>query len=80
VREAGGDALAPIDRAFRLALCRPPTAEEKRSAQAFLDRQSRRIIDEDQANIAGPPRNPAEVALEALCLVLYNLNEFVYVD
>src|SRR5260370_41131797 len=24
-REAGGDPLAQIDRAFRLALCRPPT-------------------------------------------------------
>jgi hypothetical protein len=80
VPEAGGDALAQVDRAFRLALCRPPTAEEKRSAQAFLDRQRRRIVDEDQANASGPPRNAAEVALEALCLVLYNLNEFVYVD
>lgn len=80
VREAGGDALAQIDRAFRLALCRPPTAEEKLSAQAFLDRQALRIAEEDRTNAVQPPRNPADVALEALCLVLYNLNEFVYVD
>ena len=47
---------------------------------AFLDRQGIRIADEDRANPGQPLRNAAQVALEALCLVLYNLNEFVYVD
>ena len=29
---------------------------------------------------ADPPDEPAQRALEALCLALFNLNEFVYVD
>ena len=32
------------------------------------------------ARAGTPPRNAVQVALEALCLVLYNLNEFIYVD
>jgi hypothetical protein len=80
VREAGAERRAQVDRAFRLAICRPPTAEEQLSAQAFLERQAQRIVEEDRANAAQPPRDPLQTALEALCLVLYNLNEFVYVD
>jgi hypothetical protein len=80
VREAGSDRPAQVDRAFRLTLCRPPTADELISAQQFLDRQALRVAEEDRATNAQPPRDPTQTALEALCLVLYNLNEFVYID
>ncbi|MBI3863480.1 MAG: DUF1549 domain-containing protein [Planctomycetia bacterium] len=80
IRDAGSDRAAQIDRAYRLALCREPSADEKAAALAFLDRQAAQIAEEDRANGAGPPRDVAQVALAALCLVLYNVNEFVYVD
>ncbi|HLJ11123.1 MAG TPA: DUF1549 and DUF1553 domain-containing protein [Planctomycetaceae bacterium] len=79
-READADPVAQIDRAYRLALSRSPSAEEKAAALAFLERQARRVAEEDQAAPQNPPRNAARVALEALCLVIYNLNEFAYVD
>ncbi len=80
VREAGSDRAAQIDRAYRLAVCRSPSADERAAAVAFLDRQAMKIAEEDRAKPEQPPRNAAQVALEALCLVLYNLNEFIYVD
>jgi hypothetical protein len=80
VNEAGSERAAQVERAYLLAVCRHPTADEKLAALAFLDRQAQRIAEEDRAKPGQPPRNAAQVALEALCLVLYNLNEFVYVD
>jgi hypothetical protein len=80
VEESGGDAAAQVESAYRLAVCRSPTPEEKSAALAFLGRQSQRVAEETSANPGQPLRNPAQVALEALCLVLYNLNEFVYID
>jgi hypothetical protein len=79
-REAGEDRAAQIDRAYRLALCRSPTADERSAALAFLDRQTQRVAEEDGARPDQPPRNAARTALQALCLVIYNLNEFAYVD
>jgi hypothetical protein len=74
---AKGEAL--VDRAYRLALSRPPTADEAAAALAFLDRQEKRLRDEATTD-ANPSADPRKIALQALCLVLYNLNEFVYVD
>jgi len=79
-REAGEDRAAQIERAYRLALCRSPTADERSAALAFLDRQAQRVAEEDRARADQPPRNAARTALQALCLVIYNLNEFAYVD
>ena len=62
-------------------MCRPPTTEELSAGLAFLDRQAAQIVAEDSAREPGQPaRNAPRVALAALCLVIYNLNEFVYVD
>jgi hypothetical protein len=80
VRDVGSDRESQIERAYRLALCRSPTAEEKIAALAFLDRQAAQITEEDRAKPEKRPRSAPAIALEALCLVLYNLNEFVYVD
>jgi hypothetical protein len=84
LREAGDQPAAQIDRAYRLAVNRSPTPEELSAGLAFLDRQAAQIIAEDsardQSDPAQPPRDARRVALAALCLVIYNLNEFVYVD
>lgn len=72
-REVGNDCAAQIRLAFELALCRPPSAEESKLALDFLVRQQRQI--ESEARAAGEAR---QRALAAFCLVLLNMNEFVY--
>jgi hypothetical protein len=80
LREVGDQPGAQIERAYRLALSRGPTAEEKSAGLAFLERQAAQIVAEDRAQGGQAARSATRVALAALCLVLYNLNEFVYVD
>jgi len=57
-REAGSDAAAQVNRAFRLAFVRPPTRDELAGATQLVRGES----------------------LFALCRMLLNANEFVYVD
>lgn len=78
-RDAGADPAEQVAKAYRLALSRPPTSDEVASALAFLHRQSNRLRDE-AASAGQPPADTTKLALQALCLVLYNVNEFVYVD
>ncbi|MDB5391883.1 MAG: hypothetical protein JWM11_7529 [Planctomycetaceae bacterium] len=68
-REAGADAAAQITLAYQLALARAPAADELEQASKFL--QSRQVSKNSME---------AAQALPALCLVLYNLNEFFYID
>jgi hypothetical protein len=56
-KEAGPDAASRVDLAYRLALCRPPSAAERERMQAFLRSGG---------------------ALDEMCRVILNLNEFVY--
>ena len=63
-REAGSDRSKEIDRLFRLALGRSPTGSESAIAGRLLRR---------------PPGKGAD-PLQSLCLVVLNLNEFIYVD
>jgi hypothetical protein len=77
--DAGDDNAARIDRAYRLALARRPGDDERAWALGFLDRQARQVADEDRES-EKQPRDARQTALEALCLVLFNLNEFSYVD
>lgn len=62
----------PIDRAYRLALGRGATPEEKAQAEMFLQEQMRRI--------PGPPAAARQAAFVDFCHVLLNANEFLYVD
>ena len=64
VKDAGTDPDKAIDRAFALALSRPPTSEERAAMRSFL------------ANHKGPFPD----AVTDLCHALLNLNEFLYVD
>ena len=63
-REAGPDRRQQIDRLFRLAFGRAPKANETTLANRLLDRRVQKGAD----------------PLQSLCLVVLNLNEFIYVD
>jgi hypothetical protein len=85
-RDVGADAGAQVRRAFELALCRRPRAEELQAGLDFLDKQQRQI-DADtewfslaQALRPGLGKTSKRRALEAFCLVILNTNEFVYVN
>jgi hypothetical protein len=71
--DAGNDPERVIDRAHRLALGRPPDADERVTMRAFLDRQT--------ALLAGRKLpSPFAAAVADLCHALLNVNEFLYVD
>ena len=77
IREAGDDPTAQVERAFHLALTRPPSEQERKESLDFLGEQRHRV--------GRRPRRedriePAREALRAFCLVLLNTNEFVTVD
>jgi hypothetical protein len=62
--ESKGDPDAATDRAFRLALGRPPTSEERAKVAAFLAKRGGLTAD----------------TAADLCHAVFNLNEFLYVD
>jgi hypothetical protein len=71
----GGDADAParIDRAYRLAYCRPPSAGEVARGTAFLTAQA--------ADHVAAGRGPDEAeALADFCQMLLASNEFLHVE
>jgi hypothetical protein len=74
--EAGQDPKEQVARAFELALGRPPRAEESRAALEFLDRQEGQI--RADAGTSAEPLAARRKALESFCLVVLNMNEFVY--
>jgi hypothetical protein len=77
VREAGTDPSKQIDLAYRLALCRPPTVTEQAALLAFLKDEANHLArDASRRN----PTSADRVALQRMCRVLFNLNEFVYAD
>ena len=66
LRECGPDADRQIDRAYRLALARPPRPDEREAARTFL---------RTQADLLGDRL----AALADFCLAMFNRNEFLYV-
>ncbi|MBI1901737.1 MAG: PSD1 domain-containing protein [Planctomycetia bacterium] len=80
---SGNDRAAHVARAFRLALGRPPTPEEARLSLAYLERQYEAADERDRADGRKTPPTGDEAyrqALASFCLLVFNLNEFVYVD
>jgi hypothetical protein len=72
--EAGNDPAAQVDRIYRMALGRPPKDSERQKAIQFLS---------DPVLKQRPGRRPGADdpgALADLAHVIYNLNEFVWVD
>ncbi len=75
VREVGPDSGQQLERAYLLALCRPPTVAEQAALQQFLEQEANQRMRE-----AGSQAGARQQALEQVCRVLLNLNEFVYPD
>ncbi|MFN0169247.1 MAG: PSD1 and planctomycete cytochrome C domain-containing protein [Bryobacteraceae bacterium] len=76
INETGWDPERQIDRAYRLTLSRPPTSAERDSMRTFLSREAAGIARESGED----RRNAQQKALEQMCRVIFNLNEFVYTD
>jgi mono/diheme cytochrome c family protein len=75
LQEAGSAASDKVDHAYRLALQRGPTDDERKTLLDFLQRQGtawRQIVDDEE--------QAGRAALQSLCLLVLNLNEFVYID
>jgi hypothetical protein len=72
-REAGLKLEQQIERAFQLAVQRPPTKAESNAAHSLLADQAERARTEGV-------KEPEAVALRSLCRALLNLNELVYAD
>ena len=77
VREVGDDPRTQVERAFAMALCRSPRPEEVQAALGFLAQQQRQI-EADAHGKNGSVEKSA--ALAAFCLVIFNTNEFVFVN
>jgi hypothetical protein len=66
-----------VDRAFQLALARPPTAAERSASLDFVKAQSA----QRHSRAPDEPATDARVAAVAdYCQALFGLNEFIYVD
>jgi hypothetical protein len=66
-----------VNRAFALALGRPPRPDESTAVLQFLDKQAAQIT-ADALRATSARISARRQALEAFCLVLLNMNEFVY--
>ncbi len=73
VREAGSEPEQQIDRAYRLALSRPPSPTERDALIRYLSEKS------GEQSINSKNGGP-QSALTQMCRVILNLNEFVYVE
>ena len=60
-----------VNRAWRLALSRPPSPSERTAALVHLETQARHFASEKDAPF---------LALASLCHALLNINEFIYID
>lgn len=74
-REVGGDVAAQAGRALRLAFCRAPSEARQADAVAVLQQQRAAHV-EDGAEATAAGRR----ALADLAHVLFNCNEFIYID
>ncbi len=85
---AGQTAESQVDLVYERALGRPPTAAESAAGLRFLREQTAKLKESNRpvTELALPEPHAegtdpfAAAALTDFCLVLFNLNEFVYVD
>jgi hypothetical protein len=68
-----------VTRAYWLALGRPPAAEEKAKAEAFIGKQTRVYLEAGKTGSIEEGRDGIPAFVD-FCQVLLNLNEFVYVE
>ena len=72
-----------VDDAWRLALNRPPSDQEKQEALELLSTRARRIKKDRWTELPAGLEEiplPKAAALTELCLALFNVNEFLYID
>jgi hypothetical protein len=81
MREVGDRPEKQIERAYALALCRPPTAAERAALLQFLKEEADGLAKEAIKKGKPLPAGAAQrAALRQMCRVIFNLNEFVYTD
>ncbi|PYV39968.1 MAG: hypothetical protein DMG06_21655 [Acidobacteria bacterium] len=79
--EAGPNAEKQIERAYLLALCRPASVREKAEMLEFLrTEEAQRLQDVSGQATAADHERARHGALEQMCRVILNLNEFAYAD
>jgi hypothetical protein len=78
-REAGSEPRRQIERAWQLALCRAPSVEETAAMLEFRERLAQQLVAEaDRENRTCTIVEARNGALDQMCRVILNLNEFVY--
>ncbi len=88
MREVGADPAACVDRAWLIALARHPTETERTEALRLMEALASEAAADESAATAlsqsaeGLQRLPEEkaAALAKLCLAIFNLNEFLFID
>ena len=79
VHDAGADPAQQIKLAYRLALCRAPTLAEQKTLMTFFSAETEKFQQVDKAGKIDAAR-ARQHALEQICRVILNLNEFCYPD
>ena len=72
-----------MERAWSLLFGKPPTAEDLSQSQAYLDEQTRQLIEYHRATPpakGAPAPNPPREALASLFEMLCSSNRFLYVE
>ena len=69
------DNMQLVKRAFQLVLNRAPSRDESRWATEFLRQQALNYVGEKE-----PSQESSQRALSAMCQMLFNTNEFLYVE
>ena len=84
VREKGDNPEAWVAQAWRLALARPPTEKDRHQALQLMDSlKGHTARPEDWTDMPDALTKiplPSAAALVDLCLAVFNLNEFAFVD
>ena len=82
VKESGKDPAKWIEHAWQLALSRPPSDQEKKEALALFDGFVKSAKNSDLSELESLAALPVEqtYALVNLCLGIYNLSEFNFID
>jgi hypothetical protein len=85
VKESGDNPSLWIDKAWHIALARAPSAQEKTEALAMMAKLAalpplKRDADNPLPDALAKLGEARAEALTKLCLTIFNLDEFVYVD
>lgn len=80
IREVGHDPARQVDLAFRLVFQRTPPAADRKRCISFLRSAEELAQATASATVDKPIDPPAGGTLADLCLVLFNMNEFIYLD